>query len=185
MFLCYHITQLYSSLPLRPICRHNQTCFNETQFRLTMVILFLLLFVLQEIASYLISFDRHDEWLSCTLKTRYTHRLTAELQDEGVTTWLTAVTLMCFCLSGRRTAASSCTTGRRWSTGRTDTAGRKGRMGKRQERTTWSWRSRAWRSAEPKIHYSSYNKRSYNNISIVILSASVVRLQQRSWSLVS
>ena len=51
-----------------------------------MVILFLLLFVLQEIASYLISFDRHDEWLSCTLKTRYTHRLTAELQDEGVTT---------------------------------------------------------------------------------------------------
>lgn len=25
----------------------------------------------QEIASYLISFDRHDEWLSCTLRTRY------------------------------------------------------------------------------------------------------------------
>lgn len=25
---------------------------------------------LQEIAAYLISFDRHDEWLSCTLKTR-------------------------------------------------------------------------------------------------------------------
>uniref|UniRef100_A0A3B4G3I5 Calmodulin binding transcription activator 2 n=1 Tax=Pundamilia nyererei TaxID=303518 RepID=A0A3B4G3I5_9CICH len=24
----------------------------------------------EEIASYLISFDRHDEWLSCTLKTR-------------------------------------------------------------------------------------------------------------------
>ena len=26
---------------------------------------------LQEIASYLITFDRHDEWLSCSLKTRY------------------------------------------------------------------------------------------------------------------
>lgn len=25
---------------------------------------------LQEIAAYLVSFDRHDEWLSCTLKTR-------------------------------------------------------------------------------------------------------------------
>lgn len=29
---------------------------------------------LQEIASYLISFERHDEWLSCTLKTRYVPR---------------------------------------------------------------------------------------------------------------
>lgn len=27
---------------------------------------------LQEIAAYLISFDRHEEWLSYTLKTRYT-----------------------------------------------------------------------------------------------------------------
>lgn len=51
------------------------------------------------------------------------------------------------CVSGRRTAASSCTTGRRWSTERTDTAGRKGRMERRREKTTWSWRSRAWRSA--------------------------------------
>lgn len=29
---------------------------------------------LQEIAAYLISFDRHDEWLSCTLRTRYASR---------------------------------------------------------------------------------------------------------------
>lgn len=32
--------------------------------------MFVCVCVLQEIASFLISFDRHEEWLSCTLKTR-------------------------------------------------------------------------------------------------------------------
>lgn len=71
-------------------------------------------------------------------------------------------------VSGRRTAASSSTTGRRWSIGRTDTAGRKGRMEKQRERTTWSWRSRAWRSASARpplqdTHSNSIHSRKREN----------------------
>lgn len=103
---------------------------------------------LQEIASYLISFDRHDEWLSCTLKTRYRPRAHLSYTNSWgpLSCWILLIDWS-VCVSGRRTAASSCTTGRRWSTERTDTAGRKGRMERRREKTTWSWRSRAWRSA--------------------------------------
>lgn len=47
--------------------------------------------------------------------------------------------------SGLRMAPLSSTTARRWNTGRMVTSGRSGRMGRPPERTTWSWRSRAWR----------------------------------------
>lgn len=45
---------------------------------------------LQEIAAYLISFDRHDEWLSCTLKTRYTSRSSPGFAETALVFILTS-----------------------------------------------------------------------------------------------
>lgn len=69
------------------------------------------------------------------------------------TVWTGSLTQSPSCaLTGLRMALWSSTTGKRWSTGKMATAGRRGKMGRPLEKITWSWKSREsrWEAAKGK-----------------------------------
>ena len=97
---------------------------------------------IQEIASMLIAFDRHHDWMSKEVKIRPKSG-SMLLYSRKKVSWLLwprkkrFLPLLIF----------------RFVTAETATAGRRGRTGRQPGRTTWSWKSREWRWRPSKLFH--------------------------------